>query len=92
MQLHYCTTIFVVLMCAVLRPEPQGQNLKARKSFAIVLTKSRCHFDEVVTAHRNEVLYSLCQSLLFPFHLPPTHTPIDNNNPDINKLGDSDPG
>ena len=44
-----------------------GQNLKARKSFAIVLTTSRCHFDEVVTAHRNEVLYSFCQSLLFSF-------------------------
>ena len=27
MQLHYCTAIFVVLMCAVLRPEPQGQKV-----------------------------------------------------------------
>ena len=38
---------------------------EAKKSFAIVLTMSRCHFDEMVTAHRNEVLTSFCQSLFF---------------------------
>ena len=38
---------------------------EAKKSFAIVLTMSRCHFDEMVTGHRNEVLTSFCQSLLF---------------------------
>ena len=37
--------LFVVLICN-----------EAKESFAIVLTTSRCHFDEMVTAHRNEVL------------------------------------
>ena len=47
------TSVLVVLM------------YEAKKSFAIVLTMSRCHFDEMVTAHRNEVLTSFSQSLLF---------------------------
>ena len=29
---------------------------EANESFAVVLTMSRCHFDEIVTAHWNEVL------------------------------------
>ena len=50
-QYSYCAAIFVVLMC----------DDEAKESFAIVLTTSRCHFDEMVTAHRNEVLISFCQ-------------------------------
>ena len=41
----YCAAIFVVLMWD-----------EANESFAIVLTTSRCHFDEMVIARRNEVL------------------------------------
>ena len=47
LQYSYCTAIFVVLMC----------DDEAKESFAIVLTTSRCHFDEMVTAHRNEVWF-----------------------------------
>ena len=50
LQYSYCAAIFVVFM----RDE-------AKESLAIVLTTSRCHFDEMVTAHRNEVLISFCQ-------------------------------
>ena len=46
-QCSYCAAIFVVLMCD-----------EAKESFAIVLKTIRCHFDEMVTAHRNEVLIS----------------------------------
>ena len=41
----YSAAIFVVLMCD-----------EGNESFAIVLTMSRCHFDQIMTAHRNEVL------------------------------------
>ena len=46
-DLQYSCSVatFVVLMC----------DDEANESFAIVLTMSRCHFDEIVTAHRNEV-------------------------------------
>ena len=39
-QYSYCAAIFVVLMCD-----------EAKESFAIVLTMSRCHSDEMMTAH-----------------------------------------
>ena len=45
LQYNHCAAIFVVLICD-----------EAKESLAIVLTTSRCHFDEMVTAHRNEVL------------------------------------
>ena len=45
----HCAAIFVVLMCD-----------EAKESLAIVQTRSRCHFDEVVTTHRNEVLILFC--------------------------------
>ena len=50
LQCSYCAAIFIVLMCD-----------EAKESFAIELTTSRCHFDEMVTADRNEVLTSFCQ-------------------------------
>ena len=37
LQYSYCAAIFVVLMCD-----------EANESFGIVLTASRCHFDELV--------------------------------------------
>ena len=51
-DLHYSyrAAIFVAFMCD-----------EAKESLAIVLTTRRCHFDEMVTAHRNEVLISFCQ-------------------------------
>ena len=45
LQYSYCAAIFVVLMCD-----------EAKESLAIVLTRIRCHFNEMVTAHWNEVL------------------------------------
>ena len=51
---QYCAAIFVVLMCD-----------EAKESLAIVLTTSRCHFDEMLTAYRNEVLISFCQMSYF---------------------------
>ena len=54
LQYSYCAAIFVVLMCD-----------EANESFTIVLTTSRCHFDEMVTAYRNEVLISFCQRSYF---------------------------
>ena len=48
----YCAAMFVVLICD-----------EAKESFAIVLTTSRCHFEEMVTGHRYEALISFCQRL-----------------------------
>ena len=52
----YCAIIFVV-MCD-----------EAKESLAIVLTTSRCHSDEMLIAHRNEVLISFCQRYYFFAH------------------------
>ena len=57
LQDSYCAVIFVVLMCD-----------EGKESLAIVLTMSRCHFDEMVTAHRNEILISFCQRSYFFAH------------------------
>ena len=54
LQYSYCAAILVVLMCD-----------EAKESLAIVLTTSRCQFDEMVTAHRNEVLISFCKRSYF---------------------------
>ena len=54
LQYSYCAAILVVLMCD-----------EAKEPLAVVLTTIRCHFDEMVTAHRNEVLISFCQRSYF---------------------------
>ena len=54
LQYSYCAAIFVVLMCD-----------EAKESLAIVLTTSKCHFDEMVKAYRNEVLIPFCQKSYF---------------------------
>ena len=54
LQYSYCAAIFVVLMCD-----------EAKVSLVIVLTTSRCHFDEMVTAQLTDVLISFCQRSYF---------------------------
>ena len=60
LQYSYCAATFVVFkMCD-----------EAKESLAIVLTTSRCHFDEMVTAHRNQVMISFCQRSYSSFARP----------------------
>ena len=57
LQYSYFAVIFVVLMCD-----------EAKESLAIVLITSRYHFDDIVTAHRKEVLISFWVLCLRSLH------------------------